>query len=112
MGLISYGTTILLSGSAGWFLSSVNSAIRASRERSPENIRRVGYTVGLIAESHAYKRGLKETEIEKATAQTAAEIETIRDMLPPNTPFAVLMAPTRFEVRDDDPFSRRLRRVK
>jgi hypothetical protein len=80
-------------------------------------LKRVGFlrdalvSVGLIEKGHAYKRRLSDSEFESATEGTAAELDTLRNMLPPATPFAVLIAPTRFEIRDGDPFSRTLRQT-
>jgi lysophospholipase L1-like esterase len=80
-------------------------------------LKRVGFlrealvSVGLIEKGHAYKRQLSGTAVKKATERTAAELDALRNMLPPGTPFAVMVAPTRFEIRNDDPFSRTLRQI-
>ena len=80
-------------------------------------LKRVGFlqsalvSVGLVKESHTNKRRLTKAEIKKATDRTAAELDALRGMLPPGTPFAVLIAPTRFEIRDGEPFSRTLRQA-
>ena len=64
---------------------------------------------GLIAESHAYKRKLTEAGLDHAVERTAFEIDVLRSGLPDGIPFAVLIAAGRFEIRDDDPFYRKLR---
>lgn len=74
-------------------------------------LRRAMVSIGLIEKSHAYKQALTDSQIESAAERTAAELETIRSMLPPDTPFAILIAPTRFEIRDGDPYSRTLRQA-
>ena len=65
--------------------------------------------LGLIAKEHTYTHALSESSNSAATERTAAEIEVIRNALPVGTPFAVLIAPARFEVRDGDAFYRKLR---
>ena len=79
------------------------------------SLKRVGFVrdmltaLGLIAKEHAYTRALSESGMAAATERTAAEIEVIRNALPVGTPFAVLIVPARFEVRDSDAFYRDLR---
>lgn len=65
--------------------------------------------LGLIAKEHAYTRVLTEGGLDDAVERTAAELHALAAGLPPGTPFAVLIAPARFEIRDGDPFFRRLR---
>ncbi|MGH6661731.1 MAG: SGNH/GDSL hydrolase family protein, partial [Rhodospirillales bacterium] len=66
-------------------------------------------SLGLVAKGHAYSMPLSAETLSTAVERTAAEIATLRAMLPKGTPLAVLIASTRFEIRDGDPFSRRLR---
>ena len=79
------------------------------------SLKRVGFVrdtltaLGLIAKEHAYTRALSESGMAAATERTAAEIEVIRNALPAGMPFAVLITPARFEVRDGDVFYRKLR---
>lgn len=79
------------------------------------SLKRVGFVrdtlaaLGLIAKEHTYSRALSESGMAAATERTAVEIEVIRNALPAGTPFAVLIAPARFEVRDGDAFFRKLR---
>ena len=65
--------------------------------------------LGLIAEGHAYRRLLGEAETEIAIERTAAELATLKAMLPEGIPMAVLIAPARFEIRDGDAYFRGLR---
>ncbi len=64
---------------------------------------------GLIAESHAYRLTLTDEEFDRAVDRTAAELDALRGQLSGGIPFAVLIAPGRFEIRDGDPFYRKLR---
>lgn len=66
-------------------------------------------SLGLVAMGHAYSLPLSAETLATAVERTAAEIATLRAMLPAGTPFAVLIAPTRFEIKDRDSSSRRLR---
>jgi hypothetical protein len=65
--------------------------------------------LGLIKKSHTFRQLFSESQFEIAIERTAAEIKALRSMLPGGIPFAVLIVPARFEVRDGDPFFRRLR---
>ena len=65
--------------------------------------------LGLIKRPHAYARQTSEVRMTVSVERTAAELEAIRNMLPTGIPFAVLIAPARFEIRDGDPFFRKLR---
>jgi hypothetical protein len=65
--------------------------------------------LGLIERPHADTRQKSLARMAASVERTAAELEAIRDMLPPGIPFAVLIAPVRFEIRDGDPFFRKLR---
>ncbi len=65
--------------------------------------------IGVISEGHAYRRVIADEEFDAAVEKTADEIVALRAMLPEGTPFAVLVAPARFELKDGDAFYRRLR---
>ena len=66
-------------------------------------------SVGLINKEHGYRRQLTEQDVPSFVPNTAKEIVRLRTMFPEGTPFAVLLIPARFEVRDDDAFFRQLR---
>jgi hypothetical protein len=60
-------------------------------------------TLGLIKRPHAY-RGQFDTTNSAARADSSAdEIAYLKSMLPAGTPFAVLIVPARFDIRDGDP---------
>jgi hypothetical protein len=65
--------------------------------------------IGLIKQEHAYKLTFDEKQLDKLVESTALEIARLKDMFRPDLPFAVLIAPARFEIRDNDPLFRRLR---
>ncbi len=79
------------------------------------SLKRVGFirdalsAFGIIAKEHTYTRVLSDSGMAAATKRTAAEIEVIRNALPAGIPFAVLVVPARFEIRDGDAFYRKLR---
>ena len=66
--------------------------------------------LGVIREGHLYRRQIADEGFDAAVEKTADELAALRAMLPRGTPFAVLIAPARFEIRDGDAFYRRLRR--
>lgn len=65
--------------------------------------------IGVIREGHAYRRVIADDKIDDAVDKTADELAALRAMLPQGTPFGVLVAPARFEIKDGDAFYRRLR---
>jgi len=60
-------------------------------------------TVGLVERPHAYRKAFDLPDPSGRAASTAAELAYLRSMFAPDTPFAVLICPARFDVRDDDP---------
>jgi hypothetical protein len=66
--------------------------------------------IGLIAKEHIYKPANTKTGFDKVTSRTVAELANVKAQLPADTPFAVLIAPARFEIRDGDPAFRKMRR--
>ena len=64
---------------------------------------------GVIKRPHAYVRQTSDERMAVSVERTAAELNALRNALPDGTPFAVLIAPARFEIRDGDPFFRKLR---
>ena len=65
--------------------------------------------IGVIREGHAYGRVMADDKIDAGVDKTADELAALRAMLPQGTPFGVLVAPARFEIKDGDAFYRRLR---
>lgn len=65
--------------------------------------------IGLIRKEHAYRVTFGESEIQPLVMQTAAEVDRLKAAFGPNVPFGVLITPGRFEIRDGDPFYRKLR---
>lgn len=74
-----------------------------------ELVRHALVAFGLIKQEHAYRPTLHGAETAKAVEKTAAELEAFAKMLPAGTPFAVLVIPARFEIRDGDLNYRRIR---
>lgn len=64
--------------------------------------------VGLLERPHKVRNLFPENQVETRTKATARELSKLRDRFP-GVPFAVLVAPARFEIRDDQPFYRKLR---
>lgn len=59
--------------------------------------------LGVINKSHAYKNVLAGEDSKAIAKSTAAELVRLRDMFDPATPFVVFVAPSRFEIANDDP---------
>lgn len=65
--------------------------------------------IGVVEEDQVYRRQVGPERVALAVERTADELVRLKAMLPPSAPFAVLLAPARFEIRDDDPFFREFR---
>lgn len=65
--------------------------------------------VGLAAESHQYLQQIKEDELDIAVTETVKELINLKRQLPNDTPFAILIVPSRFEIRDSNPHYQKLR---
>ncbi|NQU61372.1 MAG: hypothetical protein HQ512_09595 [Rhodospirillales bacterium] len=72
-------------------------------------VNRMLISLGVVNKGHSYNRPLAPEKLENAIKRTAAEIDIFRSRLPAGTPFAVLIAPARFEIRDGDSYFHRLR---
>jgi lysophospholipase L1-like esterase len=59
-------------------------------------------SVGLIQQAQSYSHNLDGADLDAETASTADELQNLQHLLPDGTPFAVLVVPGRFEVRDGD----------
>jgi len=65
--------------------------------------------VGLLAHEHiAYER-FPPDQLDVVVSSTADALSSLRREVPESTPFVVLIAPTRFEIRDDTAFYKALR---
>ena len=66
-------------------------------------VRELLIDLGFVAREHAYSERVGRERLESFIELTAEAIADLRDMLPAPTPVAVLIAPTRFEIRDGNP---------
>ena len=66
-------------------------------------------SLGLIKKPHISHNLINKVKIPSLVADSVREILNLKSMLPQNTPFYVLIAPTRIEIRDAEPNSRFLR---
>lgn len=64
---------------------------------------------GLVAREHVMHNVFPESELEPRIEAAARELARLKDLLPPHTPFAVLVVPARFDIRDGEPLYVRLR---
>ena len=62
----------------------------------------------ILEKPHALRNVFPEDEIDRRVKATASELLKLRSTYP-QVPFAVLIAPARFEIRDDQPFYKDLR---
>ena len=65
--------------------------------------------IGFINKEHVNQKPVEKPPFGESVEKTADELLRLKMMVGSDVPFAVLIAPTRFEVRDGDPFSRELR---
>ena len=65
--------------------------------------------LGLAAEPHTYRQKFRDNELFAATKETVRELLNLKKQFPFGTPFAVLIAPARFEIKDSNPFYKKLR---
>lgn len=66
-------------------------------------------SLGLIAKEHGYQLTFDVANLDHNVAASADELARMREMFPAETPFAVLIVPGRFEIRDGDPLYHRMR---
>ena len=65
--------------------------------------------LGLAAEEHLYRQYISEDEMAIAVQETVDELSHLKQAMPMEAPFAVMIAPARFEIKDSSPFYRMLR---
>ncbi len=58
--------------------------------------------IGLVAKEHAYRANFDARTVDERVARTADELARLGAQLPEAVPFAVLIVPARFEIRDGD----------
>jgi hypothetical protein len=76
-----------------------------------EGLRQFLIRFGIIAREHAYSEYMQTQDFDKFVPSSADELLSLKAMLPAKTPFAVLIVPTRFEIRDQEPQSIRMRKA-
>lgn len=67
--------------------------------------------VGFLNKPHAVNNRVAPEQLPALAASTVNELVGLKSMLPAAAPFLVLVVPTRFEIRDDTPLYRDLRRT-
>ncbi len=72
-------------------------------------VREALITLGIIDKSHAYRNQIADQDIDQITDSTATELHRLKNMFEPSKPFVVLIAPTRFEIANDDPTFKSIR---
>ena len=68
-------------------------------------------SIGLVAKGHTYKPANTKNAFYKVINRTAGELLNVKAQLPVHIPFAVLIAPARFEIRDGDPSFKKTRQA-
>ena len=66
--------------------------------------------LGLVSKVHAHKPVHSLDKFDLVVSRTAAELENLRSQISAGIPFAVLIAPARFEIRDLDKAYQRVRK--
>jgi hypothetical protein len=64
---------------------------------------------GLVEPDHQFHVRIDATKLDEVVISTAKALGDLRSMVPAETPFVVLVAPARFEIRDDAPFFKAMR---
>ena len=67
--------------------------------------------LGFLKKPHSVNRSIAPETLPGLAASTVRELTRLRSMLPAETPFTVLVVPTRFEIRDNTPIFAELRRA-
>ena len=88
--------------------SATYNFITNSLKRAPF-INRILVKLGLSKASHGYSRICSKKSMKECVSTTLKEMNYLKKMLPLDVPFVVLVAASRFEIRDNDQFYRRLR---
>jgi len=65
--------------------------------------------LGVAAKGHQYRQYIGDDEVAAAVGETVTELLRLKAQLPQNSPFAVMIAPARFEIKDGAPFYKKLR---
>jgi hypothetical protein len=72
-------------------------------------IREVLTTIGIIRKVDTYSQRFRADDLAIVAEKTVRELSVLKKMFSPEIPFAVLVAPARFELINDDLFYKRLR---
>lgn len=88
--------------------SALYNAVAVSLKRVPAVVAALE-EIGLVNREHGYKITFDRASVDSLAQSVAAELLVTRDMFGAGTPFAVLIAPSRFEIRDGDPLYHHLR---
>ena len=65
--------------------------------------------IGAIKREHAYRALPAEEQIRKNIESTASELQNLRSLFDPTTPFLIAVIPSRFEINNDDQAFKALR---
>jgi len=83
--------------------SAAYNVLAASLKRVPL-INQLLMSLGVVSEQHVIRFALDSAGISQHVEKTVEAVAELQTMLPPEIPFAVLLAPARFEIRDNHPF--------
>lgn len=83
--------------------SALYNVLAVSLKRVPAVVRLLT-GIGLVKRPQEMRPHAGMATAEKEVESTARELVRLRAMLPPQTPFAVLVIPARFDIRDREPF--------
>jgi len=72
-------------------------------------INKILIRTGLVTKGHTYRPANTRAGFDRVLNRTAQELENLKAQLPAQVPFAVLIAPARFEIRDRDPAFQKVR---
>lgn len=66
-------------------------------------------SIGFVEPAQGYRHVLDGVDVDELIDQTAGELANLQRLLPQDAPLGVLVIPSRFEIRDNDPLYRGLR---
>lgn len=72
-------------------------------------VRETLIALGVVNKGQAYRNLLAGLDIDQITDSTASELQRLKSIFDPATPFAVMIAPARFEIANDDPTFKTIR---
>ena len=83
--------------------SAFYNVLAVSLKRVPM-INQLMMSLGLVSREHVVRYALDTAGLGQRIEKTAEAVTKLKAMLPPGIPFAVFLAPARFEIRDNHPF--------